>query len=299
MVKVLVPFKTVFNAYKEVPEDEQHESKNVNIKVFDFMVPLLEELSRKKPAWKFVSRRHGVVADGVWIHRTFEVIQDGEKLGTLTCESRHHGMSYVIHNSRLSERRRRGSGTATLDRKKAIKTILNAFYPTTHLEKMKDVGDYGAQLIRNQYSKRRMDFNAAVNALTGAAFQYLLDNPETLTQLKVLPAHEGFVRDLPKLREEERRFAETATCLGEGRAAVVLIDRDNYIVAPRDNLHNVSKFTTADLPPLIKEAVGLLKLMNDETVLPGVGARITDTSFIVTVEPVESPPATETIHESV
>ena len=114
MTKIRHPMPT-YNCFAECHVDQTDNPRYKNAHVDDRIEPLIAELGRKRPQWKFVTYRQGAMdASGTYANHTyFYIEEDGENLGTIYIDRswRTGESSFCMENSRLRRRVGTGSGT--------------------------------------------------------------------------------------------------------------------------------------------------------------------------------------------
>jgi hypothetical protein len=85
--------------------------------------------------------------------------------------------------------------------------------------------------------------------------------------------------DLQKLEAEKVKVAQDV-----GLGYVIFQQGDEYLITGSTNQENIESRTTDTLDPDMKLKIGLLKLLEVGAYSPGVGIRVSDTSFYVTMK---------------
>lgn len=272
--------------YRVVAASEADNPANTDPMVNPFMAHLITELSIKRPAWEFVSTTRRIVSAGYGpqMYADFTVYDGDDKLGIISREWRHHGDSYTFSNERIQNAKSRGAGTYTKDLKKAVKQITNAFYAPTTTERMsKALGTTKSGILSEVMNKERA-FRNAYRKVDDRIEQWALDNWETVAQ------HIGVTSDpvyetIPALRREAREVGAISNALSHFKGAVVTITGPRYLTSYGwDGEGVVHSYTSEELPPAVKQGVGMLKLVQPNEYIEGVGMRIDSDTYFVMME---------------
>lgn len=278
----------VHNAYRVVSAKEADLACNTNPQVHPFIAELLTKLSTKRPTWEFICTTRRLTYPGGVTANTnyneFKIYDGDEVLGWLTREWRHHGDSYVFNNDRIVATKQRGNATATKDVDKAAKLILKHFYAKSHVEHMNAVlrttRDAMNGLLINYEHKFKHTYSKVANRVQ----QYALDNWGEVQ--RHLPGMDNELRAaVPEAKAELDRVRGVHYAHSNFHGATVYTLGKTYLVSyGQDPSSQVHTYTTATLPDQIKGPVGMLKLIQPQEYVEGVGMRVDESTFFVMLE---------------
>lgn len=284
--KIKVPMD-VANVFREVTENDAGMRRVTRARVHPFLITLIEPLSCKHPTWEFISTdfgTHDTNAD-TYIYSRFEVRDQGEPIGTISRDNhwRTAVQSYEFNCARLDKKRARGNSTKTKDLKKALKLINANMYALTLEERTLKIKDTARtklhSLHSNHYYKYRNDRDVLADSLAAFAFA----NWEEYRMTPVALGREGGARERILDAYEAYRGAETVVDAHNAKRGATVFQRgDNYYVS-HDNASSfeTQMYTLDTLPEVIKSAVALLKLLDDDKHVPEVGMRLDASAFYV------------------
>ena len=87
------------------------------------------------------------------------------------------------------------------------------------------------------------------------------------------------LEQLPKQLEEERSVDHMKDMLAKGNAFIVFIDGIHYSVQKGKDPLQIKE--SDELPDFMRRAIGLLKLVEDNQAVSGVGLRVNESTFLV------------------
>lgn len=223
----------------------------------------------------------------------FAVYENRERLGVIGAERNYlrsvsGNTRYIITNERIRSTRQRGDEAHTGDLNKAIKLVGKMFYAKTHAELFKDVAEKTATLLLTQDSVAKREFERCRSNVMEALSTYILDNFDQFAPVAL--QHGTSAGDVNTLLD---KLATASLMRGmndsfrEMRGTTVLIHGNDYLArignGPKAE-HTLAVWTTDTLPAHIKQAVGMLKLVDKNYIIEGVGAKISDNAFYVVPE---------------
>jgi hypothetical protein len=94
----------------------------------------------------------------------------------------------------------------------------------------------------------------------------------------------GTLDHLTKLGETQldmKTIKEITQCMDEEKIALVVLEGGKYIVKIRDN---VQLYGDTDLPYFLRAKLGMLKLVEDEAMVTGMGCRVSSEVFVVVLD---------------
>ena len=260
---------------------------------FDFAVekPLNEimwKVITENPTWEFrVEQYYGQLKSETADTRPritvskFKVFKDGEEVGVIDRDYRHDTGGYVFHitsNTIRNERERVGA-YRTKDAKKALAAIKKTFNPKSLPERMNDAAGEAVRAINRQSSSKRGDHQRVMQniapfmksfAFTAMAEEFKkymvsMNQAHQLTLLRTAEVEMLTVTDI------ESKFKGAGTSL-------VLFSNGKYLVKTGDEIQTYDDNT---LPVALRGKLGMLKLVEPEQMIEGVGCRATTEIFVL------------------
>ena len=242
------------------------------------MLELLEALAAKRPLWRFVGA--GFVSSGFLT--TFNVFDGEEKLGKLDhtlnynyrVSSTKRVDEFKIYNDRINSKLDRKDHKTTTKLDIAISTVLKEFGIKTTGELINDAKQHLTRLSSElSMATERKRTNAEWD-LRSSIVKDLEATPEAY-------AHHVWYEGLGKRfltaameHQDINKLKLNITNMENGK--IVIQRDDTYIVV--DNV-NSSSYTHQTLPFDIRSKLGMLKLVDPETYVEGVGVKTKDTNF--------------------
>ena len=254
--------------------------------VHPFMVPLIEALQIKRPHWEFEATGMGNRGIGEHItnvlHSTFDIYDNGERLGTIYREYRGDSNVYAAKSHRISDKRQIGTSKMSKHLKVIVSEVLREMYPRTVTEIADEKYKTSYQTMKEATYKDRRVFMQTADKVSGAMLAYLT----TGDRWREFEAVED-TPEIMKAKASLKSQAESARIATDvaSSAHVVLIERPRDIIVKGSNgLSHTSNLES--LPDDIKTKLALLKMGETGTIIPDVGIRTgADTFYILTETP--------------
>jgi len=229
-------------------------------------------LAKEYPLWTFK-----VVG---W--RTFKVFKDGEELGQIGEEWYGSKQAITVRNDRIAQQNERKNAYHTQDIEKAVLRVKKMFKPMTLLERMNKArtdanavllrqyrgANRNTQVLRNQMDQSLMEY---AYAHMGQYMMWLKDKQD-LTMLGVIESHEKSKVDMQTIEEAQKAFDD------KHKHALIVLADGKYIVKVLDN---VQLYDDTTLPHDLRGKLGMLKLVEAEQMVTGIGCRVSDEIFVV------------------
>jgi hypothetical protein len=263
-------------AEKSIKDGHSKETLNAPSKKFN---DLIVALATKNPLWRFV------VTDTRSQKEVYQiaVLHYGEELGYIRWSYFRGDYGFEIGNDRISKARERRNAYRTHDEKKALAAIKKTFSPKNVGERITDASEAVRKLVGAQVWEKNRAYMNHKNTLN----QKLVDFVETVDdQFRTyLRSHNQF-HIYEKVQEAEVEM-KTLQRLQEDlvKCAVVVQVDGGYIVKVGDKVEMMDDTT---LPHAMRAKLGMLKLVDDEHFITGVGGKVKADVFVLTPEEGES-----------
>lgn len=278
MPNILLPMN-MHNVFRECDYDARENPRHVNAVVHEFMVPLINELSLKRPMWTFVSRSSSVSSDSAWRYARFDVRVGDETIGEIEMDVnwRDGTKSFEFDCRQLRAKRQRGGSTRTKDLKKATKLITENFHPLSygeHANKAEQLTKQAAYRVQSsrKYAFSQLEAKARTEVMGflrkhwGEFIGSVLDNKLQSELAGMLDAY-----------DEAKAADEIHTTIGTKGTFIKLVD-GKYVVK-RIGSDEVHIYTNETLPNDLRGNMGALKLVNKDMLIPDIGVRGDEDSF--------------------
>lgn len=261
---------------RDVPKGEYRTSRMLN----EFIGALVKD----RPTWRFVATS---IYSGNEIN-AFEIYQDGELIGIVSRGYYHGNPCLEICNHRIEAGRQRSGGYRTKDVTKAVakaKKLFSRKSPSERVqEAMKKVNAIIDDVRRGkEYELRRNAHNVEL-----AMLEYVKGEG--------LAAFNAFLQAYPSIHHNTLKAQENVLTLEQelvtvnaftnplqNTVTIVRVD-DQYIL---NNKNVFTMRTDHTLSEEMRGKLGMLKLVNAQQIVEGVGCRVDDDTFVLLVEGAE------------
>jgi len=237
----------------------------------------------KALAWE-VATKHPLWTIEVVGFRAYRVLCDGEELGHIGSEWYGSNQKLYVRNDRVAAQNERKNAYHTDKVDKAYLRIKKTFGPMNLNERVNKALKVANDVLENQsyrnQTKQREHERPVENDLYKWAranmSQYILElkHNHNTVMLEHLTKLEDVRADMVTIQETTKAFQNQKTAL------VVLAD-SQYIVKIRDN---VQLYNDATLPVELRGKLGMLKLVEKEAMVTGIGCRVNDEIFVLLME---------------
>jgi len=273
-----------FNNVVLSPEIAKNGYVKGTLKAHTLLRQTIVKLAPMYPLWQFVVPRVNM-GDEV---STFEVMLNGQKLGSIGRV--YHGRDYVIAvgNHRISENRTRGSEYKTKDVDKAVLKVKKTFFPRNPNERLSEAAKEADRFLNQQESGKTRALNKHEYRISEAMMEYAkgagyaafltyVSDMEPRLRDGVL-AH---IQGEKELQMEVKSIEEIRRQFDRQIAALIVRDSGKYLVRIDDN---VQIYDDNTLPESMRGKLGMLKLVDAGFFLSDVGCRVNDEVFVVKVD---------------
>jgi len=270
----------------------------IKLEMDPFMEPLIYELAKKHPEWTFIS-------DDVWPRivtddnnnqigtvvtmEVFIVLHNREQLGNVVKTHFRRQPAYAMTNHRISAKRERGNSTKTNDLKKALRIIDRDFGRKNHKERLMELRGKGRGSLISAHNSISGAYQMLIRSMLENLEDHVAANFQHYRDIVVAAGMSPTRLDaLPEKKEQydiahgvyERAFKQSEGLFVIAANSVYLAlqdDKDESKVA-------YHTWTSDTVPDVVRRKIGLLKLVDNEAFLEGVGYRIDQDSFLILQE---------------
>lgn len=274
MAQVLIPMEMP-GTFRECDHNERDYDRNTKAKVHPFMVPLITELSKKRPLWTFVSHKRGTHSHpsdpNAYFVCHFDVRVGDETIGQINRDVpwRDPTGSYEFDSRQLRAKRTRGTSNKTKDLKKAVKLIIENFHELSYTEHLAHGQQAVTNLLYKHLSNRKYAFSQAEIKARKYTMAFLANHWDEF--LATAPSTE-VCELLERYHEAQAAEAMNATVSAGVTGAHVVLLGDKYI-AKRAGSDSMNLYTSESLPDDLRTPVAALKLAGEGAVIEDIGVR--------------------------
>jgi hypothetical protein len=267
---------------------------------FDFVVekPLHEimwKVITENPTWEFkVHEYYGNLNEGqtktsetannrprITVSK-FAVFKDGEEIGKIDRDYRYDagGHIFSISSNTIRNERERVGAYRTKDAKKALAAIKKTFSNKSVAERMNDALGEATRVVSRQTSQKRSNHQSVMHNLIPLMKTFaFVQHAEDFKKYVIV---NGQAHQLAKLRETEAEMLTVTDIEAKFKAdkgtSLVLLSNGKYVVKTGDE---VQLYDDNTLPLDMRGKLGMLKLVEPEQMIEGVGCRATTEVFVL------------------
>jgi hypothetical protein len=247
-----------------------------------FLKSFIEKLALKYPQWTF-EEVHMSTDRTKKIHEAyrFNVVDKREVLGTIDKEyASNGGWRYCVDNHRINGVRERGRGMKTIHEDKALKHVGKFFGKKNVNEKFTEASTTIINAVGSIHNQKRWELSQKWDGLQEHTQKFIYDHYAMFASTVAgdkKPSDN--LEKLPSCMAEFNSVDAMQEALRKGDAYIVFIDGLNYSIQKGKDPLEIK--ASEELPDFMRRAVGLLKLVEDNQVIDGVGIRANETTFLV------------------
>ena len=247
-----------------------------------FLKSFIEKLALKYPQWTFEEVYNTANHNNkTYEAYRFNVVDKREVLGTIDKEyTTNGGWRFCVDNHRINGVRERGRGMKTIHEDKALKHVGKFFGKKNVNEKFTEATQVIGGALGHIHNQKRWDLSHKWDALQEHAQKFIHDNYAMFAS--TVAGDKKPSDNLEKLPSAIAEFSSVDAmqeALRKGDAYIVFIDGVNYSIQKGKDPLEIK--ASEELPDFMRRAVGLLKLVEDNQVIEGVGVRANETTFLV------------------
>jgi len=246
-----------------------------------FLKSFIEKLALKYPQWTFEEAYcNNIGATKTYEAYRFNVVDKREVLGTIDKEyTSNGGWRYCIDNHRINGVRERGRGMKTIHEDKALKHVGKFFSKKNMNEKFTEATQVMHNALGNVHNQKKWDLSHKWDRVQSDAQKFIVENYAQFASGITDKTVATNLEQLPSCFTQFNSVDAMQNALQKGDAYIVFIDGLNYSIKKGKDPLEIK--TSEELPDFMRRAVGLLKLVEDNQAIDGVGVRANETTFLV------------------
>ena len=237
----------------------------------------------KRLAWE-VATKNPLWTIEVTSHRTFLVLCDKEKLGTIGSEWYGSNTKLFVRNDRIGANSTRKSAYHTDKVDKAYLRVKKTFGPMNLAERMSKALKVASDVLENQAYRKRVDAREQERPIESSLMKWARANMNQYVSWLTNTHQQALLDNITKLEEVRADMVtikETTDAFQNQRTALVVLADGQYIVKIRDN---VQLYDDVTFPHELRGKLGMLKLVEKEQMVTGIGCRVNDEIFVLLLE---------------
>jgi hypothetical protein len=254
--------------------------------IHPFMKPLINQLALEHPQWVFKREKHAYTTSDegrVPVATSFDILEKREVLGTIRWETRYRQFKnesvFVIENPRIGKARRRAE-VKTCDIKRAKAVVSKFVSPKSLVERFTEQQEGAALALEHVVSNKARAYAYSYEPILDMQAVYMKDNWESF-RASLTPEQLVLMQRMDDATNERNASQSVKDAYKSGNALAVHIHGDNYLTGNTVNNGRMNLLLSEELPPHIKRAIGILKLVEPSQVVSQVGFKANDNTFIV------------------
>ena len=217
-------------------------------------------------------------------YRDYRVLCDNEEIGKVGAEW--HGSSHklFVRNDRIGQSNMRKNSYHTDKVDKAYLKVKKTFGTMTLNERVAKSMKVAESALENQGYRTQTKMREHERPIENGLYRWARDNmshyvswlkeKHQTSMLEHLTLLEDVKADMVTIQETTKAFQNQKT-------ALVVLEGGGYIVKIRDNVQLYDDMT---LPVELRGKLGMLKLVDNEAMVTGIGCRVSNEIFVLLLE---------------
>jgi hypothetical protein len=254
--------------------------------IHPFMKPLINQLALEHPQWVFRRETHAYTTSDegrVPVATSFDILEKREVLGTIRWETRYRQFKnesvFVIENPRIGKARRRAE-VKTCDIKRAKAVVSKFVSPKSLVERFAEEQLGAALVLETVVTNKARAYAYSYEPILGMQAVYMKNNWESF-RASLTSEQLVLMQRMDEATDERNASQSVKDAYKNGKALTVHIHGDNYLTGNTVGNGRMNLLLSEELPPHIKRAIGILKLVEPSQVVSQVGFKANDNTFIV------------------
>lgn len=247
---------------------------------------LIASVAASNPLWTFTTHNWQSMAYRTEVMVTrFKVSHDGVYLGTIAYGYNRGRDGFCIGNERISEKLERGNETFTSDPKKALQIIKKMFGKPDAQEQLKATTNKASEILMSAYRVKQRKIANNDHTINAKMIEFAEGVGAVQFALHLTQRNDNttiaIMQDNDVLKTEMLTVEGVKDAFDNDKVSMVIVVDKNYVVKTGDN---VQLYDDNTLPEHIRGKLGLLKLVEDEQVVTGIGCRVSVNAFVVVLD---------------
>jgi hypothetical protein len=239
---------------------------------------LFVRLATIRPSWKF--KVIDLAYDGKTID-SIKIFCNGEELGEVRWHWFRNDYGFLITNDRLRKLRERRSSYCTHDATKALAAIKKHFFAKSTSERFDKVEELTRRLLDRQKSDKEHKVRELYSSVRDSSVIFANSVREQFVEFLKTTNKQNLLPEYEQRRAEMLTIDQARKAFASQECALVLREGAHYVVKVRDK---VEIFDDTTLPAWMRGKLGLLKLVEDDNVIQGVGCRVDPECFVLLLD---------------
>ena len=241
------------------------------------------QLDARKLAWE-VATKHPLWTVEVKGFRDYRVLCDTEELGQIGMEWYGSSMKLYVRNDRIGQNNTRKNAYHTDKVDKAYLRVKKTFGPMNLSERMNKAVKAAEDALENQAYRNRVNAREQERPIENGLMKWARANMSQYVSWLTETHQQALLDNLTKLEElqvDMVTIKETTDAFQNQKTALVVLADGKYIVKIRDN---VQLYDDVTFPHELRGKLGMLKLVEKEQMVTGIGCRVNDEIFVLLLE---------------
>ena len=241
------------------------------------------QLDAKALAWE-VATKHPLWTIEVKGFRDYRIFCDTEDLGGIGTEWYGSAMKLYVRNDRIGQNNTRKNAYHTDKVDKAYLRVKKTFGPMNLAERMNKALKTAEDALENQAYRNRVNAREQERPIDSSLMKWAQANMNQYVSWLTNTHQHALLDNLTKLEElqvDMVTIKETTDAFQNQKTALVVLADGQYIVKIRDN---VQLYDDVTFPHELRGKLGMLKLVEKEQMVTGIGCRVNDEIFVLLLE---------------
>jgi hypothetical protein len=217
-------------------------------------------------------------------YREYRVLCDNEEIGKIGAEWRGSNHKLFVRNDRIGQSNMRKNAYHTDKVDKAYLKVKKTFGTMTLNERVAKSMKAAESVLENQGYRTQVKMREHERPIENGLMKWARDNRiQYILELK--QEHNTAMLEhltlLDEVKADMVTIQETTKAFRNQKTALVVLEGGKYVVKIRDNVQLYDDMT---LPVELRGKLGMLKLVDNEAMVTGIGCRVSNEIFVLLME---------------
>jgi len=243
---------------------------------------LISDAAMSNPLWTFTPVRTFTNSSNEVLVSAFQIEQDGTLLGGVCLDYARGNNGVRLTNDRIQRTKSSGRGVFTSDMKKAAVLLKKFFSAPSTAERMDKAQDTATHVIDRALRVTTRAHQGYEHNLNLKMLKYAREEGMMQFAMHLRTTHDSegltLIEKTQKAEHEMLTVQDVRDAFTHDKTSMVIVVDKNYVVKTGDN---VQLYDDNTLPENIRGKLGMLKLVEPEAVVTGIGCRVSVDAFVV------------------
>jgi hypothetical protein len=243
---------------------------------------LISDAARANPLWTFTPVRTFTNSSDEVVVSAFHIEQDGTLLGGVCLDYVRGNNGVRLTNDRIQKTKSSGRGVFTSDMKKAAVLLRKFFSAPSMAERVIKANGAAIHALDKALRMTTRTHQGYEHPLNTRMLNYVRNEGMMQFAMHLRTTHDteglALIEKTQVAEHEMMTVQDVRDAFNANKTSMVVVVDKNYVVKTGDN---VQLYDDNTLPEHLRGKLGMLKLVEPEAVVTGIGCRVSVDAFVI------------------